>query len=129
MEQRKAVVMLRPQEGMSIDPACLALLREAGSPGQVDRMIGEALEDLALGLSRLAGTYQSNQFDDMCDESVALGKIAAQVGLDRISRVAFTVAALTKGGDAVALAANLARLMRLGNDALSEIWELQDQIM
>jgi len=129
MQHRTAVATLRPLEGVSIDPACLALLREAGGPSHVDRMIGESLEDLALGLSRLAGAYRSDRLDDLSDEAVALGKIAARIGLERMARVAFTVAALAKGSDAVALSANLARLMRLGNDALSAIWDLQDQIV
>jgi len=129
MQQLNAVAMLRPVEGVSIDPACLALLREAGGPGCGDRMIGESLEELALGLSRVAGAYRHDRLDDVSGECVAIGKIAASIGLERMGRVAFTCAALAKGRDPVALSANLARLMRLGNDALSAIWDLQDQIV
>ncbi len=129
MELQQGVVSLRPREALSIDPARLMELRNTGGAGQVDRMLGETLEDLALGLSRIAGAYQQDRFTTITDECVAIGKIAGRIGLDRIARVAFTVAALAKGSDGVALSANLARLMRLGNDALGAIWELQDQIV
>jgi len=129
IQNGKTVATLRPIEGVSIDPACMALLRQAGAASQTDRMIGEALEDLALGLARAAGAYRDGRFEDVSRESVAIGKIAARIGVDRMARVAFTVAALAKGRDPVALSANLARLMRLGNNALSTIWDLQDQIV
>ncbi|WP_108483209.1 hypothetical protein [Oceaniglobus ichthyenteri] len=129
MNTQHKVAMLRPIEPVSIDPACLALLRDTNSANQADNNVAEALEDVALGLSRIAGAYRQDRFDDIKTEGIAIGEIAGRIGLERMARVAFTVATLAKGSDGVALSANLARLVRLGNDALSEIWDLQDQIV
>lgn len=129
MEQQQNVATLRLVEGISIDPACLAILRQTGTPGQSDRMIGEALEDVALGLTRVARAYREDRFADISTESIAIGDLCKRIGLERLARVAYTVSALAKGSDPVALSANLARLMRLGNDTLRAIWDLQDQIV
>ena len=129
MNNSGSVVTLRPFEGISIDSESLARLRESGCEVQGAARTGELLEDLALGLSRIAIAYRNDRFEDLCAGSQKVAQLATKIGLDRLGRVAGTVAALSRGSDSVALAANLARLMRLGNDALGAIWDLQDQSM
>lgn len=128
MEDQARVAMLRPVEGVLIDPACLAALRDNVGGAQAARIMSEALEDLALGLSRVAGAYRDDRMDDLRRDCVRIGRIANRIGLDRMGRVAFTVVTLTRGSDGVALAANLARLMRMGHDSLGLIWTTQDHI-
>ncbi|WP_226779859.1 hypothetical protein [Oceaniglobus trochenteri] len=129
MRNTDRVATLRPVEPVSIDTDCLARLRAAGGETHGEGRLGETLEDLALGLSRVGGAYRRGRFDDIRRECLAIGRIAGLIGLDRMARVAQTSAALSVAGDGVALSANLARLMRMGNDALGAIWDIQDQSM
>ncbi len=129
MSEIIGVTNLVPREGISIDNETLAHLRGVGNPQVVNRALGEALEDLALAMSRAAIAYRDDRFERLDAASRETAHAAALLGLDRLGRVACTVAVLTHSRDSVALAANLSRMIRLGNDALTAIWDLQDRIV
>lgn len=120
------LVMIRPREGVSFDPVQMA--KFVGSRGDTGA-VSEALEDLSGALTKVARTYQEARMDDLIKACRETAQIAGTVGLDRLARVARTVAMLAGTSDTTALAANIARLIRLGEGALTAIWDLQDQIV
>jgi hypothetical protein len=103
-----------------------ALILELGEPG-AERLIGRALEDLALRLNRIERGARLGDVDAVLAQSQALVRLADDVGMSDLARVAGDVVALSRGGDAAALAATIARLIRLGESALMSAWNLEDQ--
>lgn len=116
------MMMLRPQEMAESD-----VLRMAGyaAPALAERLDAE-LEVVAEMLSRVALAWQENAIDDMRHAAAALGTRTGTIGLHRLSRVARTVERLAVDKDPTALAANVARLDRLGQATLEQAWCLQD---
>ncbi|WP_099824857.1 hypothetical protein [Oceaniglobus indicus] len=129
MEDQQNILRLTLYEAVRINPTSIAALGRDDGAGPADAGVAETLEDLALYLAQLPAAYRDSRFRDLASACCEIGEIAGALGLERLSRVARTVAGLTAGDDSVALAANLARLMRLGNEALSVIWNLQDRIV
>ena len=56
----------------------------------------------------------------------SLTGIADQIGMNDLSRVAGDVTRCIDARDAVALAATLSRLQRIGERSLTAIWDMQD---
>lgn len=98
-------------------------LGEAGAEDVVCR----ALEELAVRLSHTERCYREARSGDLRKSARSLVAISDQIGMQMLSRVAADVAVCVDRGDAVALAATLSRLLRIGERSLSEIWDLQDQ--
>lgn len=116
---RKTVKVARicPRERVAFDPLRLESIRRRMGD-RAERAVGEALEELALRLSQAARAHHHGRFDRLvlaCREAADIG---GELGLDRLGRVARTTATLAGGDDAVALAANLERLIRLGEAAV-----------
>ena len=97
-------------------------LGEAGAENVVCR----ALEELAVRLSHTERCYREGRSVDLCKSARSLVAISDQIGMQMLSRVAADVTTCANKGDAVALAATLSRLLRIGERSLSEIWDLQD---
>lgn len=121
------VIVFRPSECAAGDVTVLMESRTGQDREEVDREIGPRLEELAEGLSFVSQAYLDRRLDQLAREARRLGRVASEVGLNRVARVASTVCVLAQRNDPAALAANVARLIRLGEAALSEIWHIQDQ--
>ncbi len=117
-----AIIALRPRERAESD-----VLRLAGRAGPaLTERLEDELEVVAEMLSRVARAWQGGEMDDLRPAAGALGLRTGRIGLHRLSRVARTVERLSREADYTALAANVARLDRLGQATLREIWCLQD---
>ncbi len=116
------IIALRPVERAESD-----ILRLAGleAPALSERLEAE-LEEIAERLSRVSLAWAEGGTTGLRHAAAALGAVAGTLGLHRIARIARTVEGLATAGDEIALAANVARLERLGEATLREIWCLQD---
>lgn len=118
---------LRPREGTCVDPVQLGDLMARMADQKGFGALGDTLDELALNLARIGPAWRSGRLDQVKANCRRVAAIAVELRFDRLARVARTSVVLTgKGSDEVALAANLARLMRLGEAVLMTIWELQD---
>ena len=116
------IIALRPVERAEGD-----VLRLAGlDPRALSEKVDADLEEIAELMSRVTLAWANGRTPDMRQAAAALGARCGALGLNRVSRVARTIESLDPGGDEVALAANVARLARLGHATLEEIWCLQD---
>lgn len=88
-------------------------------------VVYRALEELAARLTHIERFYRRGAKTEMRKCAGSLGAIADQLGMQMLARVARDVSACAQGGDAVAQAATLARLLRIGKVSLSEIWDVQ----
>lgn len=118
--------MLTQDEVVRLDPDRLAdLYDQLGERGAED-VVCRALEELAARLSHTERCYRERRTGDMRKSARGLIAIAEQIGMWMLARVARDVTHCIDAGDAVALGSVLARLLRIGERSLSEVWELQD---
>ncbi|RJL06063.1 hypothetical protein [Paracoccus siganidrum] len=86
-------------------------------------VIGLALEQLA---SALTATDQAIKHDDLAaavGHADRLARLAWQIGLLSLAGVAMDLGGCAERRDLASLAAVRARLMRVGNRSLTEIWD------
>ena len=120
------VTLLKQDERVRLDPQRLdTLFDQVGETGAED-IVCRALEELAARLSHAERCYREGRIEDMRKSSRSLIAIADQVGMSLLAGVAGDVTASIDTGDHVALAATFARLLRIGERSLCEIWDVQD---
>ncbi len=118
------VIHLNPIEPARFDSGRVAaLVTEFGEAG-AERLVGRALEDLAVKLNRVERAHRTGDSGRLADSSRELASIAAQVGLVSLSEVASHVVLCAGHHDHTALNAVIARLIRIGEHSLMSAWEL-----
>lgn len=89
-------------------------------------VVCRALEEMAARLTHIEKSYYDGAWEDLRKNARGLGAIADQLGITMLVRVAGDVKDCAERGDQVATAATLARLMRVGESSLTEVWERHD---
>ena len=87
------------------------------------QVIGAALEQLALALTRTLSAGDAGDLAGAVTHAEQLARLAWQVGLVSLAGVAIDVADCARRNEAVALTATLARAVRVANRSLTEIWD------
>ncbi len=119
------MTLLRQRETARLDADRLDdLFLQLGQHAAED-VVGRALEELAVRLTHIEGFFRRGELEDLRKCARSLGAIADQLGMLLLARVARDVSACAMGGDPVAQAATLARLLRIGELSLNEIWDMQ----
>jgi hypothetical protein len=120
------VTLLRQDETVRLDATQLeTLVAQLGEAGAED-VICRALEELAARLSHTERCHREARIDDMRRSARSLIAIAEQIGMQKLAQVAGDVTQCIDRPDQVALAATLARLLRIGERSLGEMWDIQD---
>lgn len=120
------VLKIGLKESVQVDQDRLgALYAELGEAGAED-VVCRAMEELALRLSHCSRLSSAGNFQDLRKCARSLIAIADQIGMHKLSRVAKDVITAVDSHDTVAIAATLARLLRIGEQSLTAIWDLQD---
>ncbi|MDZ7711227.1 MAG: hypothetical protein U5K36_15100 [Roseovarius sp.] len=123
MEQ---VTALQPAEQVRLDADRLeALYIQLGTRGAED-VVCRALEEIAGRLARAEHDYRAARFTGMRKACRGLVGMADEVGMALMARVARDVTMAIDAGDGTALAATFARLLRIAERSLCEIWDMQD---
>ena len=102
-----------------------ALYRQLGEVNAED-VICRAVEELAVRMAHCEKLWRAQDWTQLRKSVRSLVAIADQVGMSKLSRVAGDVTCAIDGNDAVAAAATLTRLMRVGERSLTAVWDLQD---
>lgn len=117
------LMVLSVQEPVQVDARRLAeIVDELGETAAHD-VICVALEQLAQALSDARQAALTGDMAELASRAEMLSRLAWQVGLTSLAGVAVDVAACAERRDGIGLAATLARLMRIGNRSLTEIWD------
>ncbi len=125
-ETLEQVVMLAQKEKVRLDPDRLGeLYAQLGQAGAED-VVCRAMEELAVRLSHTERLYRQELMGDMRKSARSLVAISEQIGMHMLARVAMDVTRCIDEGDGTALAATLSRLLRIGEQSLTAIWDLQD---
>ncbi len=101
------------------------LYSQLGEAGAED-VVCRAMEELAVRLAHTERLFRQDKLCEMRKSARSLIAIADQIGMHSLSRVATDVTHCIDALDPVAIAATLARLLRIGERSLTAIWDLQD---
>ena len=96
-------------------------------PQRAKAIINGALDEFAIRLSVLECAGKQNKRPAVRKAVDALMSIGHQIGLGGLTNAAHNVRVLTTASDDPALAAAVARLVRLGDMCLISLWAIQDQ--
>ncbi|MBC7133791.1 MAG: hypothetical protein H5U16_11900 [Roseovarius sp.] len=122
MEQ--GIMSLQQREEVRLDTDRLEILyRQLGESG-AENVVCRALEEIAARLAQAERDYRAAQFAQMRKNCRSLIAMADQVGMSLLARVAGDVTASIDAGDGIALAATFARLLRIADRSLCEIWDV-----
>ncbi|WP_298968621.1 hypothetical protein [uncultured Roseobacter sp.] len=117
---------IRLKETVHVDQDRLAALyAELGEAGAED-VVCRAMEELALRLSHCSRLHAATNMVELRKCARSLIAIADQIGMHVLARVANDVIDAIDSEDGPAIAATLARLIRIGEQSLTAIWDLQD---
>ncbi|MHC9235706.1 hypothetical protein ACX9MO_08655 [Pseudooceanicola sp. 502str34] len=120
------VLCLSQREQVGVDPLRLdQLYGQLGESG-AEEVICRAMEELALRLTRAERLFRQGDLAELRKGARGLAAIADQIGMTGLSLVAADVKTCIDAGDPVALSAVIARLMRMGEGSLTEVWDMQD---
>ena len=118
------ITLLKQSESVCLDQNRLEqLYLQLGEAGAED-VVCRALEELAVRLSHTERCFRQQQVQDMRKSARSLIAIAEQIGMCKLARVARDVTQSIDLHDKVAMAATLARLLRIGETSLHEIWDV-----
>ncbi|WP_244906076.1 hypothetical protein [Celeribacter ethanolicus] len=119
------VSKLRPDGTVEVDRDRLdQLYSQLGTSG-ADGVVSRAMEELAVRLAKVDSSYRKGQFAEMQRAARSMIAISEQIGMVTFARVAGDVNALALTDDSTALAACVERLMRIGENSLLAVWDLQ----
>lgn len=123
------LAVLRHEEGVRLDPDPLvALYAELGEAG-AERVVCRAMEELAGRVSELLKFADEGQRPALIRTSRLMAKVAEQVGMATLARVAGDLCAVAEQGNRTAEAAILARLVRIAERSLTAVWDLRDMTL
>jgi len=113
------------EDGVMLDPERLARLYAELGDRDADRLICDAMEDLALSLARIGRAYAARDLDAIARLAQDMARLSARIGLGTLERVADSVRICALRADVPGLDATLARLSRVGDRSLSAVWDPQ----
>lgn len=117
---------LRPDEPVRLDRTLISALYASAGESQAEEIICRAMEELAVRLAQMERAYAAGQQALLGKGARSLVAIADQVGMTGLAHVARDVALCAERGDATALGATLARLMRISDRSLTAVWDQAD---
>lgn len=119
------VKKLRPEGVVRVDKERLdQLYAQLGASG-ADGVVSRAMEELAVRMAKVESCYKKGQLDEMQRAARSMIAISEQIGMETFASVASDVNSLATLDDGTALAATVDRLMRIGENSLLAVWDLQ----
>ena len=120
------VLKNRLMETVHVDQDRLgALIAELGEAAAED-VVCRAMEELAIRLAHCSRLHAAENWPELRKCARSLIAISDQIGMRVLARVAQDVITCVDADDPVAISATLARLLRIGEQSLTAIWDLQD---
>ncbi|MFK7745704.1 MAG: hypothetical protein AB8B47_11665 [Roseobacter sp.] len=120
------VLNIRLKETVRVDQDRLGALYAQLGEAAAEDVVCRAMEELALRLAHCSRLHSNNEMPELRKCARSLIAIADQIGMIVLARVAHDVIETIDAGDGPALAATLSRLIRIGEQSLTAIWDLQD---
>ena len=130
-EQRGTRFLSRVQrlfisEDVTVDHDRLAGLVDHLGQTIAGDVLARAMDELSDRLHQLERAWADGDADDVVRRARRLGGIAEQIGMGKLSKVARDVQTSGAAGDGAALAATVARLLRMGEGSMSVVCDLRN---
>ena len=119
--------VLHHKENVGLDPDKLMGLYVKLGENAAEDMIERAMETLARRLAEMERQFSTQDIAALCKSCNVIRKLSQDVGLTSVAQVSRDVVNCALRSDQVALAATWARLSRIGDQSLSEVWDLRGQ--
>lgn len=123
IEVSENVIVLCPSEVISIEAPTLFQTTDAGLPGLFPPFAEDAVEEMVVCLAAIEAAWAASEFKRLRTTLAKLMALADQSGLKDVAHVAGEAASLVSTNDTVALAAVVARLVRVGEASLATLLE------
>ena len=120
------VTVLRVEEGARFDPDRLEVLCSQFGEHRAEQLVAQSLDDITHHLAALKASAQTVDLTAIAGPTQHLFDAADLIGMISLKRVASDVLECLDGSNDVALAATLARLMRIGDQSIRAVWDLED---
>ncbi|MFD2739657.1 hypothetical protein ACFSUD_08760 [Sulfitobacter aestuarii] len=120
------VLQLQISEMVAVDEQGLGRLCARLGQGAAQDVLCRALEEMALRLSRCERFSSAGDWSALEKDVRALGRIAERIAMPLLALVATDVRRCLAAQDQIAVAATLARLIRIGECSLVAIWDLRE---
>ena len=117
------VIVLCPSEVISIEPPEFAEAFETGVAGVFAPFAEDAVEDMVVCLAGIEAAWASSEFKRLGTTLGTVIDLSGRTGLKDVAFVASEARALIDKKDEVALAAVIARLVRVGEASLATLLE------
>ena len=117
------IVVLCPREVISIETPAFFLEEEADMPGVFAPLAEDAVEDMVVFLAGIEAAWAAGEFTRLATALDSVATLSARIGLKDVAGVAYQAVELVKQNDEVALAAVIARLVRVGEASLATLLE------
>lgn len=127
--EKMHVSKIRPTEQIVVDHAQLATLYQQMGDVSAEEVVCRALEELALRLAECGALYEQQDWLPLRKIARSLGPVADQIGMTQLSGIARSVADSIDQADPTALAATLSRLVRVGEQSLTQVWNAHEQLI
>ncbi|MFT6424889.1 MAG: hypothetical protein ACJAYH_001006 [Celeribacter sp.] len=119
------VKKLRPEGVVHVNKERLDQLYAQLGATSADGVVSRAMEELAVRLAKVESCYKKGQLEEMQKAARSMIAISEQIGMETFASVATDVNKLATLDDGTALAATVDRLMRIGENSLLAVWDLQ----
>lgn len=119
----RKVAVIAVEEPVHIDANRVGDIVDELGEHAAQNVIGLALEQIASGLKVVEAAFTDDDLAQVSDRAARLARLAWQVGLVTLSGIAIDVVACCSLRDRPALAATVARLLRVGNRSVTQIWD------
>ena len=116
-------------EVVTLDLDRLGALRPAPGDAEAEARLAAALEALAATLADVEACWRRGDSAQMMRALGAAQGLAEPLGMVKLEGTLRAVRACLAGGDAVALAATLARMLRVGERSLVAIWDRHGMLL
>ncbi len=120
---------LRLQEHVELDKDRLAEIIGRLGPRGADEVISRTMEELAVQLAKIHKAAGRENLEDLGISARKIAEFSAHIGMPALSNAAQNVASISGSNNGVALMATVARLERIGEASLLQVWDLQDLSM
>lgn len=117
------VIVLCPTEVISFEPPVHGLSNEADFAGGFAPFAEDAVEEMVVCLAGIEAAWGAAEFRRLSGILVTIASLAERTGLKDVAFVAEQARTIVNGEDEVALAAVIARLVRVGEASLATLLE------
>ncbi len=120
------ITVLIHDETVRMDADRVASLCTQLGEGAAEDVICRAMEELAVRLRKIETAFHDDDYNTMRKCARSMIAIADQIGLTTLARVAADVAHSVDAMNPVAIASTYTRLIRVSDQSLTAVWDVQD---